>query len=72
MYVDLWCLTPLPTIFQLYPGGISSMYVINVRNPMQKTERSCICLLGLSIVPLSMIFSYWILELFRQCGNFFF
>ena len=40
---------------------------INV--PRQESERSCICVLGVSIFPLPMIFN-WILELFRQCGIF--
>ena len=40
---------------------------INV--PRQESERSCICVLGVSIFPLPMIFN-WILELFG-CVVFF-
>jgi len=38
---------------------------IEVPVPSQESERSCICVLGVSILPLSTIL---ILELFRQCG----
>jgi hypothetical protein len=35
--------------------------------PSQESESSCIYVLGVSILPLSMIF-FWIFKLFPQCG----
>jgi hypothetical protein len=39
----------------------------------QKSQLSYICVLGVSIFPLSKVFLYWILEMFRQrdffCGG---
>ena len=58
---------------------------IKVPVPSQESEGSCICVLGVSILPLSTIlifnfrivptvwyFFYFILEWFRQCGIFLF
>jgi hypothetical protein len=39
---------------------------IEVSMPGQERERSCICVLRVSMLPL-----YWILELGRQCGIYF-
>jgi hypothetical protein len=36
--------------------------------PSQKSEPSCICVLGVSIFPFSTI-CFYILELFRESGN---
>lgn len=38
----------------------------------QKSQLSCICVLGVSIFPLSKVVLYWILKMFRQRGFFFF
>jgi len=38
--------------------------------PNQKSERSCICVLVISNLPLFLRCFDWILELFRQCGIF--
>jgi hypothetical protein len=37
--------------------------------PSQESDRSCTCVLGISMLPLS-IFFYWILKLMWQCGIF--
>lgn len=36
----------------------------------QKSQLSCICVLGVSIFPLSKVVLYWILKMFRQRGFF--
>jgi hypothetical protein len=57
------------------PFGIFHLYLwspplfIEVPVPRQDSERSCICVLGVSILPLSTILTF-ILELFRQCDIF--
>ena len=38
--------------------------------PSQNSEQSCMCVLGVSVLPPSTIFC-WILELLRQCSIFF-
>ena len=63
----------------LHKTSLTLPLFIEVSVPSQESEWSCICVLGVSIWPLSMILSIecWncsdsvvVLELFRQCGSF--
>jgi hypothetical protein len=49
--------------------SLSPPHFIEVPVPSQERERSCICVLGVSI--LNLLFFHWILELFWQSGSVF-
>jgi hypothetical protein len=49
--------------------GQRKLVFIEVPVPSPEIDRSCIYVLGISILPLNAIFQL-ILELFRQCGIF--
>jgi len=49
--------------------SVTPQRFIEVLVPSPESERSCICMLGLSNLPLTTILG-WILELLRQCDIF--
>ena len=54
---------------QRTPRGSIAQWKLNVTD--QGSDRSCICVLWVSIFPLSTILILLNLKLFRQCGIFF-
>jgi len=50
-------------------GPKNCLFVFEVPVQSQENEQSCICVLGILILPLSKI-CYWILELFQQYDIF--
>jgi hypothetical protein len=51
--------------------GLTPSILIEVSVSLQESERSCIRVLGIWILPLSTILMFE-LEFFRQCGSFLF
>ena len=52
----------------VHKTSITSLYFIAVPVPSSESEWSCICVFGVSRLPLCTMYAYWILEL---CGHIF-
>ena len=52
----------------VHKTSITSLYFIAVPVPSSESEWSCICVFGVSRLPLCTMYAYWILELCGQCG----
>jgi hypothetical protein len=56
----------------VHQTSLTPPLIIEVPVPDQESERSCICVLEVSVLPLGTVcFLFWILELFRKCDIFF-
>jgi len=58
-------------MLRLHKISVTPPFIFQIEMPVpsQESERSYICVIGVTILPLSIVF-YWIFELFRQYGTF--